>query len=141
MERTKLEGCIARPELYFDGSITKNPGGEGWYGWLIKRGDEVVSSGHGIASERGPHSTVNTAEYTALIKGLEALRGMGATIATVLGDSQLVIRQMDYEWRVKARHLRPLFKRAQRAKLGIEITWCWIPRGQNKEADALSKMR
>ncbi|EQD35009.1 ribonuclease H, partial [mine drainage metagenome] len=58
----------------------------------------------------------------------------------VLGDSQLVIRQMLGEYAVKAEHLQSYHDWLARLAHGFErVTWTWVPREQNGRADALSK--
>jgi ribonuclease HI len=145
--------------LYFDGLCEpRNPGGWACYGWLIKQdvagpvGDPIadnrsavagqtVASGQGVACPPGRGSTNNVAEYAALIAGLEALAGLAldGQSAEVRGDSQLVINQMTGAWRCNAAHLLPLFRQARRVagRVGT-VTFRWVPREQNTEADALS---
>jgi ribonuclease HI len=127
--------------LYFDGLCEpRNPGGIACYGWLIKSNDEVLASGHGEVC-RGPGATNNVAEYTALIRGLEALAALGLTGAAVevRGDSLLVVKQVRGEWRVRAANLRPLHARARKLAAQLDVTLRWVPREQNTEADALSR--
>jgi hypothetical protein len=57
----------------------------------------------------------------------------------VLGDSQLVINQMNGKWDVRAKELRPLFTQAQELEKKFEkISYQWLDREENKDADLLS---
>ena len=86
-------------------------------------------------------ATNNVAEYVGAIRALEWLvvvpyRGE----VTVLGDSELVIRQMHGEYEVRAEHLRPYHERLrQLAARFARATFSWVPREQNRRADELSK--
>jgi ribonuclease HI len=89
-------------------------------------------------SERIGVATSNVAEYEALIAGLKAAQPFGPRCVRVRADSQLMIRQLEGRYRVKAAHLRPLYEEA-RALLGEfdEVDLGHIPREQNVDADAL----
>ena len=65
------------------------------YGWLIWKDHKVIARGHGGVA-RGQAATSNTAEYMALIEGLDALQDMGVCEqpVTVIGDARSVIDQM-----------------------------------------------
>lgn len=119
--------------LYCDGASRGNPG-PGAYGFVIFQDKEVVFS------EGGRMGTVtnNVAEYEGLLKGLEKSLELGATQITVRSDSQLMVRQLNGQYKVKAPHIIPLVQKAVRL-LGqfkkVEITH--IPREENSLADAL----
>jgi len=134
--------------LYFDGRCAGlgTPGALATYGWLIQHagGEEVVTTGKGIAS-RGEEATANVGEYVALIAGLQALLDLAdAQAVEVRGDSQLVVRQMTGQYGCYAPNLVPLHEQARAlarhllAK-GCTVTFRWIPRAENAEADELSK--
>lgn len=126
--------------LHFDGLCEpKNPGGIACYGWLIRRGDRVLAQGKGVVACGGPRATNNVAEYTALIKGLEAVVALDPDEVEVRGDSQLIIYQMAGQYAVRSWHLRPLWKRAQALVRRLrQVRFRWVPREQNAEADALA---
>ena len=67
------------------------------------------------------HGTNNEAEYEGLILGLEAALSAGATTVTVHGDSQLVIRQLEGRYAVKASNLQPLFGKAKRMPFSLRV--------------------
>ncbi|MGZ4689201.1 MAG: ribonuclease HI family protein [Acidimicrobiia bacterium] len=83
-------------------------------------------------------ATNNVAEYEALIAGLVAARPFEPRCVRVRADSQLMIRQLEGRYKVKAAHLRPLYEKA-RALLHEfdEVDLGHIPREQNVDADAL----
>lgn len=125
--------------LYFDGAAfpnAKDVGGERGIGVVLEGPDGVVKK----ISEKLPGTgTSNSAEYNALIRGLEEARKLGADEVLVRGDSQLVIRQLEGRYRVTSPKIRPLYE--QVAKLSREFDRFevqWIPREQNKVADELS---
>lgn len=83
--------------------------------------------------------TNNVAEYQALLWGLRAARALGASSLVVKADSELVVKQLRGEYRVKNAGLKPLFVEAQgllRTFERIEVTH--VRREENVEADALA---
>lgn len=93
----------------FDGGSRGNPGPAG-IGVVLRAGDgtALVTLGRYIG-----RATNNVAEYRALIAGLEEAKKLGATKLRVRGDSELVIRQMLGQYRVKHPDLKPLYEEAQ----------------------------
>ncbi len=83
-------------------------------------------------------STNNVAEYLSLIEGLSRLRSLGLKEARVLMDSQLVIRQMAGDYKVKHPNLKPLYEKAQRLASGLTLEFCHISRDKNVLADYLA---
>ena len=129
-------------EVHFDGACDPAPGGG-----IATYGFEVTGEGFdhhesGLAVRPwSPHATNNVAEYTAATRALEFLRSKGYDGGVVvLGDSQLVIRQLRGEYEVKAPHLKAYYDHLRElARLFSEVRWEWIPREENTVADALSK--
>lgn len=125
--------------LYFDGAAFPNApeGGDRGIGCVLQ--DASGTTVREIADTLPGKGSSNTAEYEALIRGLQAARELDCNEIMVRGDSQLVIRQLEGKYRVKEPKLRPLFERV--VKLAHEFDRFevqWIPREQNKLADALS---
>jgi ribonuclease H / adenosylcobalamin/alpha-ribazole phosphatase len=84
-------------------------------------------------------ATNNVAEYQGLIAGLQAAVDLGATEVDVLMDSQLVIHQMSGRWKIKHPGLRPLAAQAAALVRRFRaVTWTWIPRERNRDADRLA---
>jgi ribonuclease HI len=85
--------------------------------------------------ERIGETTNNVAEYRALLRGLELARALGADEVEVVGDSELVAKQVAGQYKVKHAGLRPLHAAALQALAGF--AW-WevrtVPRAQNTNA-------
>jgi ribonuclease HI len=111
------------------------------YGWLIWKDNKVIARGHGGVA-RGQAATSNTAEYMALIEGLDALRdlGTGEEPVTVIGDARSVIDQMQQVSEIISVETRLLNQRARRlSNQFMQIRWTWTPREKNQAADALTR--
>lgn len=124
-----------------DGGSRGNPGVAG-YGALVRD----PADGRIIARRAEPlgKASNNVAEYSGLIAGLKAAVAIdaGADI-DVRMDSKLVIEQMAGRWKIKHEDMRRLATQAQEIvrelrSAGGSISWNWIPREKNKDADALS---
>ncbi len=119
--------------LVFDGGSLGNPGkGYGSY--------EIVSPGGSLAARRvefGNGMTNNQAEFRALLAGLEDLLERVGPSASELsiairGDSQLVIRGLTGEWRVKHPGLQPLHRQAgDMLKRFGSVDLAWHPRRES----------
>lgn len=127
--------------LNFDGSCFPNPGSTSRYGFVIRRGSITIHEEGGPANRKGTESTNNIAEYTGLIKGLEWIQANDISEpVTALGDSQLVIRQLQGQYQVKAPALRPLYAKAASLVRALpNCTLRWIPREENGQADRLAQ--
>jgi ribonuclease HI len=111
------------------------------YAWLVQRNGRQIARGHGACLGR-KQATSNTAEYLALIEGLESLLDFGVRNETILiyGDAKGVIEQMRGNAAVNSPTARMLFQRAQRlASSFSNLTWIWQPRKYNRQADALTR--
>ena len=95
--------------LEFDGGARGNPGPAG-IGVVLraKDGTELVTLGRFIG-----RATNNVAEYRALITALQKAKELGARRVAIRGDSELVVKQMKGEYRVKNEALRELYDEAQ----------------------------
>jgi ribonuclease HI len=83
-------------------------------------------------------ATNNVAEYRALLLGLEKARELGAREVEVVGDSELIAKQVRGLYKVKHEGMRPLHQEAMSALKGFD-RWSirTVPRSQNARADAL----
>jgi ribonuclease HI len=148
--------------LYFDGLCEPvNPGGVACYGWAIMYyeddGEWHVWACESGFIEEGPAATNNVAEWSALKFALYYLvRNQWTGKLTIKGDSNLVIEQLVGNWRCNGKRLIEFrdcclnyleelgLANIQRNKKGKitavehKFTAMWIPRDQNKRADALS---
>jgi ribonuclease HI len=82
--------------------------------------------------------TNNVAEYRALLLGLQQARELGANEIEVIGDSELIAKQVNGLYKVKHEAMKPLHREATAALGGFE-RWSirTVPRAQNAHADAL----
>jgi S-adenosylmethionine hydrolase len=120
--------------LYIDGAASGNPGPAGIGGVIIKNGEEVKTYSQAIGE-----ATNNIAEYQALIKGLNELVGLGALDIEVFSDSELLVKQMKGEYKVKSENLAGLKKEARQLMESFNDTSIThIPRAKNKTADGLA---
>ncbi len=129
--------------VFFDGLCEpENPGGVACYGFVVygvsSVGEEKLFEDCGLAAEPGPDSTHNVAEYTGLIKGLEWIQAnTNERAVEVIGDSQLVIRQLTGEYKVRSRRITPFNERSNSLLKEFEWTARWVPREKNTVADGL----
>jgi ribonuclease HI len=117
-----------------DGGARGNPGPAA-IAAVISDPDGTVLEEHGEAIGR---ATNNVAEYRALLLGIERARTLGAREVELIGDSELVVRQVKGEYRVKDAGLRPLHDQVRDA---LEHFDRWsirhVRREHNAAADAL----
>jgi len=120
--------------LHVDGGARGNPG-------PAAIGVVVSDAGGATVEQLGEAigvTTNNVAEYRALLRGLERARALGASEVEVVGDSELVAKQINGQYKVKHAGLKPLHAQALAALAGFER---WrvrtVPRAQNAGADAL----
>lgn len=84
--------------------------------------------------------TNNEAEYTAVERGMRIAKGMGATNIVIITDSELVVRQLNREWKVKTPGLREYIKDIERLRSGfLEVVFDYVPREYTHEADELAR--
>ena len=130
-------------QVHFDGACQPpRGGGIATYGFTVDgAGFSYEESGLAVAPWTST-ATNNVAEYTAAIRALEWLRSRAYDgLVLLIGDSQLVIRQMRGEYEVRASHLRAYHERlVQLAGQFTEVRFVWVRREENDRADALSKL-
>lgn len=120
--------------IYSDGASRNNPGHAG-LGVVVKKGDKVVAE---IAEYLGK-TTNNIAEYMAFIRGLEEALALGGKEVHCYADSELLVKQINGEYRVKHEGLVPLYHHAiALSRKFADFALEYIPREKNKAADALS---
>ncbi len=120
--------------IHTDGGSRGNPGPAA-AGFVLTDPAGTQLQAKGIFIGR---ATNNVAEYTAIVKALEAAKQIGAKRVTVFSDSELLVKQVNGEYRVKSEQLRPLFQQARKL-LGEFENWKvqHVAREKNKEADKL----
>ena len=122
--------------VHTDGCSLGNPGPAGAAVVILTPEGERLTS----ASKSLGRATNNEAEYAALLLGLEEARKLGAARVEVRSDSELIVRQVRGEYRIRKPHLMPLVQQARKAMAHFErVTLISVPRESNEEADALAK--
>jgi len=121
--------------LWTDGAARGNPGPAG-IGVMLKaaNGEVIVAEGQFVG-----HTTNNVAEYKALLLGLERAIERGVLRLEVRADSELLIKQLKGEYRVRNAGLLPLYEQAKRLiKRFEEVRLKHVRREHNGEADRLA---
>ena len=123
-----------KAKLSTDGGARGNPGPAA-YGYVLEAGDGTVLDARG---ETIGVATNNVAEYRALIAGLEKAVELGIDELEVVSDSELLVKQMQGEYRVKNEALRELNEEANflERKLG-RVRYKAVRREHNELADKL----
>jgi len=119
-------------QIVFDGGSLGNPG-RGYGTYRLRQADEPWSAP--VRLEYGNRVTNNEAEYMTLLAALEALAGAADPAGVsleVLGDSQLVLKQLAGEWKVRADNLRSLHARGRALlrRFG-RVKLSWHPRAKS----------
>jgi ribonuclease HI len=111
------------------------------YGWLISKDGKLVARGMGVFA-CAEYATAHIAEYIALIEGLDALFDMGVRdrAIEIRGDAKSVIDQMESAACISSAPTLLLHERARKLSLQFEqLSWCWVPRENNRAADSLTR--
>lgn len=123
--------------IHVDGGARGNPGPAG-AGVVIRSDDGTLlfEAAYFLGKQ-----TNNSAEYQALIRALQRAQSFGDQPICVCSDSELLVRQITGQYRVKSLTLRPLFEQAQALLLKVS---CWnlryVPREENRRADELANL-
>jgi ribonuclease HI len=119
--------------IFTDGGSRGNPGPAA-YAYVIQQPGEPDIEERCFLGR----STNNIAEYTGLVKALEHARRLGASRVTVFSDSELMVKQMNGEYRVKNEGLLPLYQQAVQLRKGFAFAAIrHVRREFNKQADRL----
>lgn len=122
--------------VYVDGASSGNPGPCGCAAVVKTPGGETIFE---KARAFGP-ATNNVAEYQGLLLGLEVAATLRARRLTIRSDSELLVRQLAGEYKVRSPHLKPLWRKARGMLAPFETVEIeHIPRTANNEADALAR--
>uniref|UniRef100_A0A7C4TIW9 Ribonuclease HI family protein n=1 Tax=candidate division WWE3 bacterium TaxID=2053526 RepID=A0A7C4TIW9_UNCKA len=120
--------------LHTDGGARGNPG-PGAAGIVVENEAGEVVKELGIFLG---HCTNNEAEYKALIKGLGIVKELGASSVSCFLDSELVVRQLNGQYKVKNLSMRKFFDEVAAIRKTFEhIEFLHVPREKNKDADKL----
>ena len=138
-KKTDTNGNVVNAYEYtlnFDGASRGNPGPAGIGVVIFHNGKEIWASCQYIGTK-----TNNQSEYSALILGLKQALTRDIKCLQVYGDSQLIINQINGEYKVKNPGLQDLYKEVQDLQAHFEsIVFTHVYREFNKRADQLSNM-
>jgi ribonuclease HI len=123
-----------KAKLSTDGGARGNPGPAA-YGYVLEAEDGTVLAAHG---GKIGIATNNVAEYRALIAGLEKAIELQVGELEVVSDSELMVKQMQGEYRVKNEALRDLYLKAMRLARNLDkVAYKAVRREHNELADKL----
>jgi ribonuclease HI len=120
--------------VHVDGGARGNPGPAAAAAVVSSPAGEILDEHAQLLGK----VTNNVAEYRALLLGLARAKQLGATEVEVVGDSELIAKQVQGLYKVKHPSMRPLYLEAMDAFRAFE-KWSirTVPRAQNADADAL----
>ena len=122
--------------LYVDGACSGNPGPAGAAA-ILKDADGTTLLEKARAF--GP-ATNNVAEYQAVVLGLELAATLRPKALTIRSDSELLVRQLAGQYKIRASHLKPLYNQVRRLLAPFQVVEIeHIPRQQNAEVDKLAR--
>lgn len=120
--------------IYTDGASKGNPGPM-HIGIALYEGKKLVRT----VSESKGLGTNNKAEYLAVIRALEEAERLGAGEVELISDSQLLVRQLNGQYKVRSSNILPLFSRVCEKKKNFKgIVFKWVSRDKNVLADKLA---
>jgi ribonuclease HI len=123
-----------KARLSTDGGARGNPGPAA-YGYVLETEDGTVLDARGEAIGE---ATNNVAEYRALVAGLESAAERGVSELEVVSDSELLVRQMRGEYRVKNAALRELWEAANDLERRFDrVRYTAVRQEHNELADRL----
>lgn len=132
--------------IYTDGGARGNPGPAGIGVAMYRKGAKVTKEPKGakdleLVEKWGRYigeTTNNQAEYQALLAALQRARELGATEVDCMMDSELVVKQLNREYKVRDPDIAVIFVKVWNETLYFKrITFQHIPRERNKEADKM----
>lgn len=120
-------------ELYTDGGARGNPGPAA-IGVVLKKDGKVIYEHSSYIGK----DTNNVAEYKAILSGLETSAEKGIKEVDCYLDSELVVKQLNGEYKVKQPHLRLLWTEVKTVENKfVKISYHHVKREKNKHADML----
>ena len=130
-------GNFEELHMQFDGGSRGNPG-------LAGIGVTISTPDGRMVYELGDvldHATNNVAEYTAFLRGVQAARRFGVKKLRIRADSELVVRQVNGQYRVRSPDLKPLYAEVMR-ELSFITDWsiAHVYRESNSRADELANL-
>ena len=130
----KLKSNTNTYTMYVDGAADLHSKTAGIGGVIYKESEELITF-----SEYLDNSTNNEAEYESLIHGLKLLANLSILNVNIFSDSELVVRQINGEYKVKNVRMKKLYQKATSLLSGFENwTFTHVLRDKNKVADMLA---
>ncbi len=125
---------MSRLTINVDGGARGNPGPAAIGVVVRDAGGEVLEK----VGEKIGEATNNVAEYKALLRGIELAAEQGGTELELIGDSELVVRQVEGKYKVKNAGIKPLHAEVKQALQGFD-SWSirHVRRAENADADRL----
>jgi len=121
--------------IYTDGGARGNPGPAGIGAIIYDENKNILEK----ISEYIGETTNNQAEYKAVISALKKAKELKAEYLNFYLDSELVVKQLNREYKVKNADLSPLFLQIHNLSINFKkISYTYIPRELNKNADKLA---
>lgn len=119
--------------VHIDGAARGNPGPAAYALSLQQPGQPVIEAAQPMGT-----ATNNVAEYTALVRALEVAADQGIRVLQVFSDSELLVKQMNGEYRVKSPELQELYREASALRKEFDrVTLTHVRRADNARADFL----
>lgn len=126
---------MSKMKIYTDGASRGNPGHAGIGAIIYDENNEIIAE---ISRYLG-ETTNNVAEYTAMVTALEQAKALGATEVAVFTDSELLVKQVQGEYKVRNQGLIPLYLQVKALiREFTRFSLTHVPREQNREADKLA---
>jgi len=126
---------IKKAVIFTDGASRGNPGPAAIGAVIKDEQDRVVAT----ISQRIGRTTNNQAEYRAIVAALEKAISLGARQVILHSDSELAVKQINGQYRIRNAALKPLYQQVKRLQGSLEyFSIIHIPRRQNAEADGLA---
>ena len=128
-------------ELWFDGIVEPtNPGGHGGFGMLVKEdGTLIHQEAHYVG--QWPALSNNCTEHAGAIAALRYCLKHNITKATIYGDADMIVRQLNGQWKAREGEYVPYYREGRALRLLLpNVQIKWIPREMNTEADELSRV-
>ena len=121
-------------QIFTDGGARGNPGPAAAAAVLQTQDGEVIAT----AAKYMGHATNNQAEYTAILIGLEKAKEIEAEVVEMFMDTELAVKQLKGEYKVKNPALAKLFVKVWNLSHEFKkVSFTHVPREHNKAADAL----
>jgi ribonuclease HI len=125
---------FGKVQMFCDGASRGNPGRASSAFWIQENGTILFEGGEDLGI-----ATNNVAEWSALLFGLKKAKEIGIKNMEVFLDSELVVKQIKGEYRVRNSVLFPIFQSVQSLLPFFEsLSFIHIPRENNKKADAIA---